>query len=240
MRRMGCTGNRVASMLLLAVANSPALAADRTDDDQSFPLATPINELRHDQWQSGSVNRTVPHISARASSIDWGTGGFNFVGQRIKSGSKSPIIDPIEHQWRRTYAADAAFWQSAANGIVVGAGAHVSRTWSGTSGGPMLTRPTKSISRSAYVGAQIGDVTSVKLIAFDEDGWSGSDTNDMVARIVNGERFARKGAAVEIGIFAIEPRVSDSDPEVKLRFENARTAFANSDATASLSFQMHF
>lgn len=240
MRRMGCTGNRVASMLLLAVAYSPALAADRTDDEQSFPLASPINELRQDQWQDGSVNRTVPHISARTSSTDWGTGGFNFVGQRIKSGSKSPIIDPIEHQWRRTYAADAAFWQSAANGIVVGAGAHVSRTKSGTSGGPMLTRPTKSISRSAYVGAQIGDVTSVKLIAFDDSGWSGSDTNDMVGRIVNGERFARKGEAVEIGIFAIEPRVSDSGPEVKLRFENARTAFANSDATASLSFKMHF
>ncbi len=240
MRRMGCTGNRVASMLLFAVANSPALAADRTENEQSFPLASPINESREDQWQDGSVNRTVPHISARASSTDWGTGGFNFVGQRIKSGSKSPITEPIEHQWRRIYAADAAFWQSASNGIVIGAGAHVSRTKSGTSGGPMLTRPTKSISRSAYVGAQIGDVTSIKLIAFDEGGWSGSDTNDMVVRIVNGERFARKGGAVEIGIFAIEPRVSDSGPEVKLRFENARTASANADATASLSFKMHF
>lgn len=171
--------------------------------------------------------------NARSGTLDWGTGGFEVRGERLKWGSRSTDTVRLRSQWRRTYAADMRFWENAAPGISFEAGARLERTSSGVAGGPLLSRSTKSVAQMAYIGAQMSDSSSIRLLAFDNGGWSEGASGELVRRIVNGERAARKGAAIELGRFEFRPGDARWEPQFKLRVERGRTV-ARSDTSAMM------
>jgi hypothetical protein len=177
--------------------------------------------------------------NARSSMLDWGTGGFELRGERLRSGSR--LIDNVRlgSQWQRTYAADVSFWESATPDIVFEAGARLERTSRGVAVGPLLTSPTKTVAQMAYVGVQISASASIRLIAFDNGGWSEGATEQLVSRIVNGEPAAGKGAALEIGKSGFRPATVRWDPEFKLRAERGRTG-TRSATSATISWEVRF
>jgi hypothetical protein len=176
-------------------------------------------------------------LNARSRMLDWGTGGLELRGERLKSGSR--LIDTVRlgSRWQRTYVAEVSFRESATPDIAFEAGARLERTNRGAAGGPLFTNRAKTAAQMAYVGAQISDSASIRLIGFDNGGWSEGAIGRLVSRIANGEPAARKGAAIEIGGFRFQPGNARWDPQFKLRLERGRTA-ARSDTSATISWKV--
>ncbi|MDR7156708.1 hypothetical protein J2W40_003553 [Sphingobium xenophagum] len=125
---------------------------------------------QHDRMR-GTISRGGQlRTNARSGMLDWGTGGFELQGER--TGPASKVIDTLRRgsRWQRTYAADLSFWENAALGIALAAGARLERPNSGVAGGPLPSASTKSVAQMAYVGAQISDFSSITLLAFDNGG----------------------------------------------------------------------
>ena len=199
------------------------------------PAAGPERNAARDAMSNGSeVLR-----KSRSGLVDWGTGGFEFRGERTRSGRKLANIAPPGRQWQRTNAAAFSFWDNLAPGIAFEAGARLEQTKSGVAGGPLLTIPTSSETQMAYVGAQIGSSVSVRLVGFDNGGWSEGASRDLINRIAIGEAPARKGAAIEIGKFISRSGNAGRDPQLKLQLERATTA-TGPDTSVAISWKVHF
>lgn len=216
-----------------ALAQENTAATERRSSDARARNPHP-DEVRDTISGRGQVHR-----NAKSGVLEWGTGGFELRGERLKSGSK--LISAVRggSQWRRTYAADMRFWANAAPGIVFEAGARFEHTNSGVQRGPLLTDSTQSAAKMAYVGAQMSGSSSIRLLGFDNGGWTGGTTWELVSRIANGEPAARQGAAIEIGNFAFRPGDAGREPQFKLRFERGRTA-GSSDTSATISWENRF
>jgi hypothetical protein len=216
-----------------AMAQENASAMDRvsTDARAKDPIQDGVRALISG---GGQLRR-----NARSSMLDWGTGGFELRGERLKSGSRLIDTARLGSRWQRTYAVDVSFWESATPNIAFEAGARLERTNRGAAGGPLLNNPTKTISQMAYVGAQTSDFASIRLIGFDNGGWSEAATGQLVSRIANGEHAAREGAAIEIERFGFRPMNAQWQPLRKLRLERGRIA-AKSDISATISWNGRF
>jgi hypothetical protein len=170
--------------------------------------------------------------TSRSSMLDWGTGGFELRGERLKSGSRPVDTVRLTTRWQRTYAVDVSFRESGFE-----TGARLERTNRRVAGGPLLINSTKSVAQMVYAGAQISHAASIRLIGFDSGGWSESATGAIVSRIVSGEPAARKGAAIEIGRFGFQPENARRDPQLKLRVERGRTG-TRSATSATISWKV--
>jgi hypothetical protein len=232
-------GRSALEVLSLSFSGGTALARENAAAMERVSIDARAEDPRQDRVRDTMSGGGPLRRNAKSAMLDWGTGGFEVRGERLKWGSRSTDTVRPGSQWRRTYAADISYWENAAPGITIEAGARLDRTNSGVAGGPLLSRSTKSVAQMAYVGAQMTDSSFIRLCAFDNGGWSGGATRQNINRIVNGERAARKGAAIEIGRFEFQPGNARGEPQFKLRVERGRIA-ARSDTSATLSFQVGF
>jgi hypothetical protein len=228
------TGRSALGVLSLSFLGSAAQAQKNAGTMERFSIGARPESPREFQVRDTISGTGQLRINARSGMLDWGTGGFGLRGERLRWGRRSIDTVRLEGQWRRTYAADMRFWRNAAPDIVLEVGARLERTNSGMAGGSLLTSSTKSIAQMAYVGAQISDSSSIRLLGFDNGGWSANATRELVSRIVNGGPAARKGAAIEIGRFEFRPGDARWEPQFKLRVERGRTA-ARADTSATIS-----
>lgn len=227
-------GRSALGVLSLSFSGSAALARENAGAMERSAIDARTENPRQDQARYTIPGGGELRRHAKPGMLDWGTGGFEVRGERLKWGSRSTDTVRLESQWRRTYAADMSFWENAAPGVAFEAGARIERTSSRVAGGPLLSRSTKSVAQMAYVGAQLSDSSSIRLLGFDNGGWSAGGTGALISRIVNGERAARKGAAIEIGRFEFRPGDARREPQFKLRVERGRAA-ARSDTSATIS-----
>lgn len=230
-------GRSAVGVLSLAFSGGTALAQENAGAMDRVPIDTGAREpfrygVRAMPSRGGQLRRKI-----RSSVLDWGTGGFELRGERLRSGIR--LIDSVRlgFPWQRTYAADVRFWQSATPEITVEAGARVARTRRGVAPGPLLTSRTKTLARMAYVGVQISDAASIRLIRFDNGGGTDDATGQNIGRIPNGEPAARKGAAIEIGRSGLQAGNARWSPQFTLRVERGRTA-ARSATSATLSWKV--
>jgi hypothetical protein len=230
-------GRSALAVLSLSFSGSTALARENAGAIERLSMDARAENPRQDRVRDPISGGGQLRTNARSGMLDWGTGGFQVRGQRVGWGRK--LIDTVRSgsQWRRTYAADMSFWEDAAPGITFEAGARIDRTSSGVAGGPLLSRSTKSVTQMAYVGAQISDSSFIRLLAFDNGGWSEGATGALISRIVNGERAARKGAAIEIGRFQFQSGNARGEPQFKLRAERGHIA-ARSDTSVTISYKV--
>ena len=225
---------RALGLLSLSFFEGPALARENAGAMDRVLFDARARDRFQDQAREMVSGGGQLRGRARASMLDWGTGGLELRGERLKSGSR--MVDTVRPgaRWQRTYAADVSFWQSGTADIAFAAGAGIERTKRGVAGGPLLSTPTKTVAHMAYVGAQISGSASIRLIGFDNGGWSAGATGQLVSRLANGEAGARKGAAVEIGRFGFQAGHARSDPQFKLRMERGRTP-TRSETSATIS-----
>lgn len=224
-------------VLSLSFSGGTALAQENADAMDKASIDLRARDPFRDGVRAMTSGGGQLRRHARSRMLDWGTGGFELRGERLKSGSGWIDALRLGSRWQRTYAADVRFWESAAPAIAFEVGARLERTNRGVTGGPLLTHSTKTVAQMAYVGAQISQSASIRLIGFDDGGWSDGANGQLISRIANGEPAARKGAAIEIGRFGFQPGNARGDPQFKLRVERGRTA-ARSGTSATLSWKV--
>jgi len=222
------------------VPASGALARGEPRSEESLSLKhqtrqSPSDHMRDFFWPQDQTVR-----KSQSSSMDWGTGGLHLQAERSKLGSKKIAIGSTAEEWRRTYAASAEAWQTLAQGLAFGAGARIERTRSGTTGGPLVTRPTRSVSQEAYVAIQVGRNSIIRISAFDRGGWSTGAIDNVINRLTNGERPASKGLALEIGRSAILRERGNRPSQFKLRLERSATPMTGAATTAGVSWKLQF
>jgi hypothetical protein len=189
-------GRSALGVLSLSFPGGTALA----QENASAMNRVTIDARAKDRFQGGGRAMTSGdgQLNAKSRMLGWGTGGFELRGERRKSGSR--LIDTVRlgSRWQQTCVAEVSFWESATPDIAFEAGARLERTNRGAAAGPPLTNRSKTVTQMAYVGAQISDSASIRLIGFDNGGRSEGAIGRLVSRIANGEPAARKGAAIEI------------------------------------------
>jgi hypothetical protein len=228
-------GRSALVMLSLSLSGATALA----QENASATGRVPVNPRSEDRVQGdardlasggGELRR-----KARSAMLDWGTGGFELRGERLASGSRLLDTARLGGRRQRTYAADVRLWESAAPGMAFEVGAHFERTNRRAAGGPLLAETTKTVARTAYVRVQLGS-SSIRLVGFDHGGWSEGAAGRFANRVTNGEPAPRRGAAIEIGMFGLQPGNARPEHRFTLRMEHGQIA-ARSGASATLSWK---
>lgn len=238
MRCINLIGRSALGALSLSFLAGPALAQENAGAAERFSVDARGGDLPQEGMRDAISGGGQLLRSARSGMLDWGTGGFELTGERLKWGSKLIGSVPMGSQWRRTYAAEMRFRETTAPGIVLEAGARLERTRSGVHGGPLLTDPTTWSAKMAYVGAQTSGA-SIRLLGFDNGGWADGVTEGLVRRIANGEPAARRGTAIEIGTSESHAGQGRREPHFKLRLERGRTA-AISEISATIFWKARF
>jgi hypothetical protein len=90
---------------------------------------------------------------------------------------------------------------------------------------------------TALAQENTGAMDRVRLIGFDNGGWSEGATGQLASRNANGEPAARKGAAMEIARSGFHSGNARWNPQFKLRVERGRTA-GRSDTSATISWKV--
>jgi len=184
-------------------------------------------------------NQTVR--STRSDAVDWGAGGLLLRGERDNRGRKPDNLVAGDRQWHRTVTAGASAWQDIAPGLTVFGGLRLSRVKSGSAGGPLLTRQTRTYSQEAFLGLKANDRIGFTLSAFDRGGWSPGDLTDVAIRMTNGEGRAGKGASVELALSGASSDGLGAAP-LRLAFRLERSAMPSmgSDTSAKIAFHLSF
>jgi hypothetical protein len=228
-------GRSALSVLSLSLSGGAALAQENPSATGRVSVDARSEDHFWEEVRDLTSGNGELRRNAKSTRLDWGTGGFELRGERLKSGSR--LMDGVRLGGRRqrTVAADVSFWESAAPGIALEVGARLERTSRRSAGGPLLTGATKTVAKMAYVGVQIGS-SSIRLVGFDKSGWSEGAAGRLVTRVANGEPAARTGAALEIGVFGFQPGDVRLEQRLTLRMERGRIA-ARSGASATISWK---
>ena len=228
-------GRSALGVLSLSLSGGSALAQENASATGRVSVNARFEDRFQEEARGLASGSGEPRRKARSGMLDWGTGGFELRGERLLSGSRLPDAVPLGGRRQRTYAADVRFWESAAPEIAFEVGARLERTNRRAAGGPLLADTTKTVAKMAYVGVQIG-TSSIRFVGFDNSGWSEGAAGRLVTRLVNGEAAARKGAAVEIGMFGLQPGNGRPEHRFTLRIEHGQIA-ARSGSSATLSWK---
>lgn len=227
--------------LLLAGTVSPAEAREicvPAKDDASVGHC--LGDAGSDASSLVEFNRQTMR-SAHSSDISWGTGGVQLRGERNNTGRKSKNIMPGDRHWHRTVTGGASIWQDITPGVALFGGMRLARAKNGSSGGPLLTRQTRTYSQEAFVGLKANDRVGLTLSAFDRGGWSPGDPADAAVRMTNGEARASKGAAVELGFLKASSGDSGlARPALAFRIERSTTPSIGSETTAKVALHLSF
>lgn len=237
MNGINWVGRSALGMLSLSFVEGTAMALENAGAMDRTSIEAGAKDPFEDGVRATISGGSQLRRNTGSSMLDWGTGGFELRGERLKPGIR--LIDAVRlgTRWQRTDAADVSFWESATPDIAIEAGARLERTNRGAAVGPLLIRPTKTVAQMAYVGAQISGFASIRLIGFDNGGWSDGATGQLASRIANGEPAARKGVAIEIARTGYQPGNARWNPQFKLRVEHGRTA-ARPDTSAIISWKV--
>ena len=247
MRHCDCTRFVMLVGMLGAVPLDAAAAQDESAAEKAI-VANSVGDsaaLRDDSyWSLGwhwPLNRNNALRSARSRFIDWGTGGFKLQGDRFKTGRKTDRLLDGEHRWHRAISAGAAAWQGLEPDLFVSGGARIASTKSGFVGGPLLTRHTRAVSQEAFFSLQSADRSGVRLSVFDEGGWSFGNLYELADRMMNGEKRAKKGAALEMGILnSVSDDFGGDLPRMAVRLERAVSPTVGAETSATLSMNLRF
>ena len=223
--------------LALALPAGTAVAQKDASGMNRISIDARAKDRFQEEMRATQADDGQSRIKIRSGRLEWETGGFEMKGERRRTGSKLMDAFRLGTRWQRTYAADVRAWASPTTGFDIEAGARLERTNRGVAGGPLLTRSTKFVARTVFVGAQISDTSSIRLLAFDDGGWSEGAIGELVTRTVNGEPTARQGTAIEIGRSPLQSENVRRIPEFKVRLSRGH-AGASSDTSATVSYRV--
>lgn len=239
MRNGICTG--IAVVAGLSCVAPGARAAGRNDsavvtETAPTPTAGAV-ELPQEGSRPLASDRTTR--TTHAISLDWGSGGLALWGHRTRAGRKPEHALAIGRAWHKTVSAGLSGWHAISPDLGFAAGARIARTKSSSAASPAWH--TSVLSQEAFVALEGPAGTGVRVAIFDESGWSPGSLGDSPNRMVNGEKRARKGTAIELGLLE-STRFDPGKDQTKLAFrlERATSPLLGTETAVTLAWKVKF